>query len=97
MQASLLGVSLEAYVVDNDMLGNILRTLRGVEVNAENIGAEVIAEVCRGEGHYLGHRHTFTPDEIGLFLSPSGRPERPARLGSQRVKTDRRGCTGKNP
>lgn len=48
MQASLLGVSLEAYVVDNDMIGNILRTLRGVEVTAENIGAEVIAEVCRG-------------------------------------------------
>lgn len=48
MQASLLGVSLEAYVVDNDMIGNILRTLRGVEVIAENIGAEVIAEVCRG-------------------------------------------------
>ncbi|MBC6406191.1 MAG: trimethylamine methyltransferase family protein [Rhodospirillales bacterium] len=59
MQASLLGVALEAYVTDNDMLGNILRSLRGVEVTAENIGAEVIAEVCRGEGHYLGHRHTY--------------------------------------
>ena len=59
MQASLLGVALEAYVTDNDMLGNILRTVRGVEVTPENIGLEVIAEVCRGEGHYLGHNHTL--------------------------------------
>ena len=57
MQASLLGVSLEAYVVDNDMLGNVLRSLRGVEVTPENIAADVIATVCRGEGHYLGQAH----------------------------------------
>ena len=59
MQASLLGASLEAYVIDNDMLGNILRTVRGVEAAAETVGAEVIAEVCRGEGHYLGHMQTY--------------------------------------
>jgi trimethylamine--corrinoid protein Co-methyltransferase len=59
MQASLLGVSLEAYAVDNDMLGGILRTIRGVEVSAESLGADVIAEVCMGEGHYLGHAQTL--------------------------------------
>ncbi|MEM7505915.1 MAG: trimethylamine methyltransferase family protein [Pseudomonadota bacterium] len=59
MQASLLGVSLEAYVADNDMLGNIMRTIRGVEVSTETLGADVIAEVCRGEGHYLGHAQTL--------------------------------------
>ena len=59
MQASLLGVSLEAYVIDNDMLGNILRTVRGVEANVENLSREVIDEVCRGEGHYLGHAQTL--------------------------------------
>ncbi len=59
MQASLLGVSLESYVVDNEMLGGILRSVRGVEANAETIAADVIAEVCRGEGHYLGHRQTY--------------------------------------
>ncbi|WP_406645506.1 trimethylamine methyltransferase family protein [Aliisedimentitalea scapharcae] len=72
MQASLLGVSLEAYVVDNDMLGNILRTVRGIEVNAENIGAEVIADVCRGEGHYLGHRHTFSRMKSDYFYPHLG-------------------------
>ncbi|WP_282610646.1 trimethylamine methyltransferase family protein [Pelagibius sp. Alg239-R121] len=59
MQASLLGVSLEAYVVDNDMLGGILRSVRGVEVSGKTLAADVIAEVCRGEGHYLGHPETL--------------------------------------
>jgi len=77
MQASLLGVSLEAYVVDNDMLGNILRTLRGAEINAENIGADVIAEVCRGEGHYLGHRHTFNRMKSDYFYPHLGDRQTP--------------------
>lgn len=72
MQASLLGVSLEAYVADNDMLGNILRTVRGVEVTPDNIGADVIAEVCRGEGHYLGHRHTFSRMKSDYFYPHLG-------------------------
>lgn len=59
MQASLLGVSLEAYVSDNDLLGNILRTLRGIEATPDNIAADVIAAVCQGPGHYLGEVHTF--------------------------------------
>lgn len=59
MQASLLGCTLESYVIDNDMLGNIMRSVRGVEATAETIAAEVIAEVCRGEGHYLGHPQTL--------------------------------------
>ncbi len=59
MQASLLGASMEAYVADNDMLGAILRTVRGVEVTDETLGLDAIAEVCRGEGHYLAHPQTF--------------------------------------
>ena len=59
MQASLLGASLEGYVVDNDMLGGILRSVRGMEVSASTIAADVIAEVCLGDGHYLGHRQTL--------------------------------------
>ena len=59
MQASLLGVSFEGYVADNDMLGSILRTIRGVEATSNNISIDAIAEVCRGEGHYLGHGQTL--------------------------------------
>ena len=59
MQASLLGCALESYLVDNDMLGNILRSVRGVEADPESIAADVIAEACLGEGHYLGHDQTL--------------------------------------
>lgn len=59
MQASLLGASFEAYVIDNDMLGAIMRSIRGIEANAENLSADVIREVCLGEGHYLGHCDTI--------------------------------------
>ncbi len=59
MQASLLGCALESYVIDNDMLGNIMRSVRGVEASPETIATEVIAEVCHGEGHYLGHLQTL--------------------------------------
>ena len=59
MQASLLGTSFEGYVTDNDMLGAILRSVRGVEMDPERVGVDVIAEVARGEGHYLGHSQTL--------------------------------------
>ena len=59
MQASLLGCALESYVIDNDMLANIMRSIRGVEATPDTIAADVIAEVCLGEGHYLGHRQTL--------------------------------------
>jgi len=59
MQASLLGASLEGYVIDNDMLGAIMRSVRGIEVTEENLSAEVIRDVCLGEGHYLGHLDTL--------------------------------------
>ncbi|MEM7375977.1 MAG: trimethylamine methyltransferase family protein [Pseudomonadota bacterium] len=59
MQASLLGVSLESYVIDNDMLGAIMRTVRGVEVSEDNLAADVIRQVSLGEGHYLGATDTL--------------------------------------
>lgn len=59
MQASLLGASLEGYVIDNDMLGAIMRSVRGIEATGENLSAQVIRDVCGGEGHYLGHQDTL--------------------------------------
>ena len=72
IHASLLGISLQAYVSDNDMLGNILRSVRGVEATAENIAAEVIADVCRGAGHYLGELHTFERMKCDYFYPHIG-------------------------
>ena len=59
MQAGLMGASLEAYVIDNDMLGAIRRSLAPVEVNAETLNPQMIANTIRSEGHFLGHPQTF--------------------------------------
>ncbi len=72
IHASLLAVSLEGYVSDNDLLGNILRTIRGVEATPDNIAADVIAHVCRGPGHYLGEVHTFERMKSDYFYPHIG-------------------------
>ena len=87
MHASLLGCCLESFVIDNDMLGAINRTLRGIEVNDESLSLEAMRSVCLdGPGHYLGHDQTlalmqkdYVYPEIGNRQSPiewedSGRP-----------------------
>ncbi|KIC09640.1 methyltransferase [Leisingera sp. ANG-M1] len=59
MHGSLMGTSFESYVLDNDLLGAILRTVKGVEVTEDTLNFEVIRDVVLGEGHYLGHPQTF--------------------------------------
>ena len=60
MHASLMGCTLESFVIDNDMLGNILRTVRGIEVTDETLSLDVISDVnVNGPGHYLGHNQTL--------------------------------------
>ena len=87
MHASLLGFSLEGMIVDNDMIGQCLRCVRGMEVNEETLAIETMREVClEGPGHYLGHDQTlglmqteYIYPVIGDRLSPKewaevGRP-----------------------
>jgi trimethylamine--corrinoid protein Co-methyltransferase len=59
MMASLMGCSFEAMVIDNDMLGTIQRMLRGIEVSEETLSFEVIKDVVRGPGHFLGQPQTL--------------------------------------
>ena len=60
MYASLLGFSHEGLILDNDMLGQCLRCVRGIEVTDENLNIETIKEVCiGGPGHYLGSDQTL--------------------------------------
>lgn len=59
MMASLMGCSFEAMVIDNDMLGNVTRILRGIEVTDETLSFEVIRDVVRDPGHFLGHSQTL--------------------------------------
>ena len=56
---SLLGQSFEGLVIDNDMLGNVQRLLRGIEVTDETLSYDVIRETVHGSGHYLGHPQTL--------------------------------------
>ncbi len=77
MLASIMAASHEALVIDNDMLGSINRTVRGIEVTPETLSTEVIRDVVHGEGHFLGHPQTlammqteYTYPVIGDRLSP---------------------------
>jgi len=56
---SLMACSYEAMVIDNDMLGNVLRTVRGIEINDDTLSVEVIRDVVAGEGHFLRHPQTL--------------------------------------
>jgi trimethylamine--corrinoid protein Co-methyltransferase len=59
MLASLMACSLEAMVIDNDMLGAINRTVRGIEITPDTLSTEAMREVVFGAGHFLGHPQTL--------------------------------------
>ncbi len=60
MHASLLGACLQSYIIDNDMLGAINRTVRGIEVNEETMSIQTMRDVCvDGPQHFLGHPQTM--------------------------------------
>ena len=70
MMASVLGCSFESMVIDNEMLGMVQRTLRGIEVTDETLSYEVIEDVVlKGPGHYLSHSQTLELMETE-FLFP---------------------------
>ena len=59
--------SMEMAVICDDILGNVLRIIRGTEVNDETLAVDVIKEVGP-EGNFLGHKHTLKHirDELHL-------------------------------
>ena len=59
MMASLMGISYEALVIDNDMLGMAQRVVRGIEVTEETLSVAAIKAAVLGEGHYLGAADTL--------------------------------------
>lgn len=59
MLGSLMALSLEAMVIDNEMLGAVLRTVRGIEVNDETLSLDVIERAVHGDGHYLRSEQTL--------------------------------------
>ncbi|MCC0070896.1 MAG: trimethylamine methyltransferase family protein [Rhodobacteraceae bacterium] len=60
MHASLLGFCLESLVLGDDILGQVLRCVRGIDVTEESTSIEAMKEVCLGgPGHYLGSGQTL--------------------------------------
>ena len=61
MHASLLGFCQESLVLADDLLGQCMRAVRGIDVTDETVGIEVIEHVClSGTGHYLGSDQTLS-------------------------------------
>ncbi len=93
MHASLLGFCLESLVIDNDMIGSIMRTVRGMEVTPESLSIETMRQVCtEGPGHFLGHQQTlelmqaeYVYPEVGDRSSPKEWAEQGATNISQRA------------
>ncbi len=56
---SLLAQSFEGMVIDNDMMGSVLRLLRGIEVSDETLSYDVIESTVHGVGHYLNQEQTL--------------------------------------
>jgi trimethylamine--corrinoid protein Co-methyltransferase len=60
MLESLLCVAYENYVIDDDIGGQVMRLVRGLEVTDDTLSLDVIHEICTdGPGHYLGHAQTI--------------------------------------
>jgi trimethylamine--corrinoid protein Co-methyltransferase len=60
MYASLLGACPESILLDNDVLGAVLRITRGIEVNEKTLSFENVRDICIGGiGHYLGSDQTL--------------------------------------
>jgi trimethylamine--corrinoid protein Co-methyltransferase len=60
MHASLLGFCLESLVLGDDLLGQTMRLVRGIDVTEDNTSIEAMRAVClEGPGHYLGSEQTL--------------------------------------
>ncbi len=56
----------EQYVIDDEILGMVMRAVRGVEVSEDTLGLDAIAKVGPG-GHFLTNAHTLKHMRDELF------------------------------
>jgi trimethylamine--corrinoid protein Co-methyltransferase len=60
MHASLLGFCMESLILGDDLIGQALRCVRGIEVDEDSLSLEAIRATCiGGPGHYLGSDQTL--------------------------------------
>ena len=95
MMASLLGVSFEAFVLDNEMLSHVNRMVRGIEVTEETLAFEAMQNVIDGEGHFIGEPLTMDAMERDYFyprlgdrLEPTAWAEAGAKDAWQRANAE---------
>jgi trimethylamine--corrinoid protein Co-methyltransferase len=78
MHASLLGFCHESLILGDDLIGQAMRCVRGIEVTDDTLALEEIRQVCiGGPGHYLGTEQTLSRMEadhvypaLGNRMSP---------------------------
>ena len=56
---SLMGCSFESLFIDNEALGMILRTARGIEITDDTLSLDVIKDCAIDPGHFLGNSQTI--------------------------------------
>ena len=98
MHASLLGFCQESLVLADDVLGQCMRAVRGIEVTDETVSVDVIEQVClSGTGHYLGSDQTlslmqteYVYPEVANRMSPKEWEEaqRPELLPAARARKE---------
>ena len=99
MHASLLSFCHESLLIDNDMIGQCLRCVRGIEVNDETLSLEAIGSVClEGPGHYLGHPQTLSLMQSEYVYPGYRRPQQPEGMGrAGQAGPGGKGAGGKAP
>ena len=85
MHASLLGFCHESLILGDDLIGQALRCVRGIEVTDDTLALEEIRQVCiGGPGHYLGTEQTLgrmEADHVYPALGNRMSPKEWAELG----------------
>ncbi|MEL6206842.1 MAG: trimethylamine methyltransferase family protein, partial [Pseudomonadota bacterium] len=99
MHASLLGFCHESLVLGDDILGQVQRCVRGIEVTEDTTSIDAIRSVCvGGPGHYLGTDQTlslmqteYVYPSLGNRMSPKEwvEAERPILLDVARARAER--------
>lgn len=60
MHASLLGFCKDSLVLGDDIIGQVLRCVRGIDVTEDTLSIKTMKSVClEGPGHYLGSEQTL--------------------------------------
>ena len=78
MHASLLGFCQESLIIGDDIIAQVLRCVRGIDVSEDSVSLETMSQVClQGPGHYLGSAQTmqlmqteYVYPNVGNRMSP---------------------------